>query len=56
MLDRPGYLQAPLIVAPIDGKHVSQLLTFQVSTSAAIFFLRGDYEDRLQESGWFGCS
>jgi hypothetical protein len=37
MLDRPGYLQVPLIVTPIDGKHLNQLLTFQVSTPAAIF-------------------
>jgi hypothetical protein len=36
MLDRPGYLRAPLIVAPSSGKHVSQHLTFQVSTPADI--------------------
>jgi hypothetical protein len=32
--DRLGYLQAPLIVAPFNGKHVDQFLTHWVSMSA----------------------
>jgi hypothetical protein len=32
----PGHLQAPLIVAPVTGKHVEQNLFAQVSMSADI--------------------